>query len=738
MKFALAGNPNCGKTTLFNALTGATAHVGNWAGVTVEKREGVYKKLPEKAVIVDLPGIYSLSPYTPEEVISRNFILDENPDCVINIVDATNLERNLYLTTQLLEMDVPVVVALNMMDALQARGDRVNERELEKKIGVPVVSLSALKKQGIEELMKRAYETAKAPRKGYSVLQSSPVKTLLETTARSIESDGVKSPLFHAAKLIEGDEIELSLRPVEAARVAEAKKGEEDFEAVVADARYRYITEHFSATIEQSKRKEKLSRSDKIDKVLTHRVWGIPIFLAIMFVIFHLTFGESLFYISEMSGGRAVLNSPIAIDIFSGMGYEGLLEEMGEEVTLAIPSPGVFLQSWMGFLTGAVVDGVGGLFESAGLRDTWYAGLVCDGVLSGLDAVCSFIPQIMLLFLFLAILEDSGYMARVAFIMDRAFRKFGLSGKAFIPLLMGFGCSVPAMMACKTLEGKEERDMTIRLSPFFSCGAKAPIWAMLSLVAVLGGLGGGVFVFLIYLLGIVVAIVSALFMKLFSKNYEAPPFIMELPAYHRPQAGNVGAHLWEKLKHYVKKAGTIITAALIATWFLSSFSWAFWEGMVDIEDSIIASLGKVLQYFFYPCGFSQGEEGWRYTVSALLGLVAKEDVVAQMAQFGLTEETLSLSVSGIFAFAAYNLFTFPCFAAIAAAKSESSKKGFAFTMLFWFFGSYLLSALIYQVGTLLETMLPVGIIVVVVLIAAILLLGVFAAKRRARKTAIAQ
>lgn len=738
MKFALAGNPNCGKTTLFNALTGATAHVGNWAGVTVEKREGVYKKLPEKAVIVDLPGIYSLSPYTPEEVISRNFILDENPDCVINILDATNLERNLYLTTQLLEMDVPVVVALNMMDALQARGDRVNERELEKKIGVPVVALSALKKQGIEELMKRAYEAAKAPRKGYSVLQSSPVKTLLETTARSIESDGVKSPLFHAAKLIEGDEIELSLRPVEAARVAEAKKGEEDFEAVVADARYRAITENFSSSLVKGKRKEKLSRSDKIDKVLTHRVWGIPIFLAIMFVIFHLTFGESLFYISEMSGGRWSLTSPIAIDIFSGMGYEGLLEEMGEEVSLAIPSPGVFLQSWMGFLTGAVVDGVGGLFESAGLRDTWYAGLVCDGVLSGLDAVCSFIPQIMLLFLFLAILEDSGYMARVAFIMDRAFRKFGLSGKAFIPLLMGFGCSVPAMMACKTLEGKEERDMTIRLSPFFSCGAKAPIWAMLSLVAVLGGLGGGVFVFLIYLLGIVVAIVSALFMKLFSKNYEAPPFIMELPAYHLPQAGNVGAHLWEKLKHYVKKAGTIITAALIATWFLSSFSWAFWEGMVEIEDSIIASLGKVLQYFFYPCGFSQGEDGWRYTVSALLGLVAKEDVVAQMAQFGLTEETLSLSASGIFAFAAYNLFTFPCFAAIAAAKSESSKKGFAITMLFWFFGSYLLSALIYQVGTLLETMLPVGIIVVVLLIVAILLLGVFAAKRRARKTGAAQ
>lgn len=272
--------------------------------------------------------------------------------------------------------------------------------------------------------------------------------------------------------------------------------------------------------------------------------------------------------------------------------------------------------------------------------------------------------------------------------------------------------------------------MTIRLSPFFSCGAKAPIWAMLSLVAVLGGLGGGVFVFLIYLLGIVVAIVSALFMKLFSKNYEVPPFIMELPAYHLPQAGNVGAHLWEKLKHYVKKAGTIITAALIVTWFLSSFSWAFWEGMVEIEDSIIASLGKVLQYFFYPCGFSQGEDGWRYTVSALLGLVAKEDVVAQMAQFGLTEETLSLSVSGIFAFAAYNLFTFPCFAAIAAAKSESSKKGFAFTMLFWFFGSYLLSALIYQVGTLLETMLPLGIIVVVVLIALMILLGIVVAKKR--------
>ncbi len=396
-----------------------------------------------------------------------------------------------------------------------------------------------------------------------------------------------------------------------------------------------------------------------------------------MFVVFHFVFSEDLF------GLNAIFNLTISnkgwINFFTGMGYDGMLEEvLGEGGTAAdvvlegIPSLGVFLQSWMGFVTGSIID----LFSSFMPEGTWYTGLVVDGLLTGIDAIFSFLPQILLLFLFISILEDSGYMARVAFIMDRAFRKFGLSGKAFIPLLMGFGCSVPAMMSTKTLEDQKERDLTIRLTPFFSCGAKAPIWAMLA-TAVAGSFLGDVFVFSIYLLGIVVAIISALIMKAFSKSSDVPPFIMELPAYHLPQVKNLLAHLWEKLKHFVYKASTIITASIILIWFLKSFRWNFWSGMLseeEIGESILASLGKVLQYVFYPCGWSMGADGWKYTVASITGLIAKEDVVTTMATLGLEEGTINLSNAAIYSFAAYNLFTFPCFAALATAKGESSKK----------------------------------------------------------------
>ena len=384
----------------------------------------------------------------------------------------------------------------------------------------------------------------------------------------------------------------------------------------------------------------------------------------------------------------------------------------------------------MGFLTGSLID----LFNSFMPEGEWYTGLVCDGLLTGLDSIFSFLPQIMLLFLFISILEDSGYMARVAFIMDRAFRRFGLSGKAFIPLLMGFGCSVPAMMGAKTLEDERERDMTIRLTPFFSCGAKAPIWAMLA-VAIAGSFLGYIFVFSIYLLGIVVAIIAAIIMKAFSKNYEVPPFIMELPAYHAPQFRNLMAHLWEKLKHFVYKASTIITAAIILIWFLSSFSWAFWTGMVeDIEDSILASIGHVLKYFFYPLGWAQGAEGWKFTVASITGLIAKEDVVATMAQLGLCDEsgeviTFALTNSRIYAFAAYNLFTFPCFAAIATAKSESSKKAFPITLLFWFFGSYVISLFVFLIGLSFEEAWWLGIIILLAIALIIIACGYLVSKK---------
>lgn len=738
MKFALAGNPNCGKTTLFNTLTGSTAHVGNWPGVTVDKREGVYKKLGEKVDIVDLPGIYSLSPYSPEEVISRNYIVDEKPDCIINVVDATNLERNLYLTTQLLEIDVPVVIALNMMDLVRQNKTTILKNEIEEKLGVPVVEISALKKEGIEALMKKAYETSKTPRVGKTVIENKELTNLFDNVKKEFKTK-VSSPLFHAIKLVENDSIEVESHKEVLSDVSTLKtqvsdnEFEGDFEAMIADARYKYISKYFSKAIVKKTSAETMTKSDKIDKVLTHRFWSIPIFLVIMFVVFHFVFSEDLLFLNSIFG--LTIKSEWWINFFTGMGYDGLVEEAkaAEEVFQGlegIPSLGVFLQSWMGWLTGSIMD----LFSSFMPEGTWYTGLIVDGLLGGLDAIFSFIPQVLLLFLFISILEDSGYMARVAFIMDRAFRKFGLSGKAFIPLLMGFGCSVPAMMATKTLEDERERDMTIRITPFFSCGAKAPIWTMLAAV-VAGKFLGDVFVFSIYLFGIVVAIVAAIIMKLFSKNYDVPPFIMELPAYHRPQFKNLMAHLWDKFKHFLYKASTIITASIILIWFLSNFKWALWQGMVEMEDSMLADLGRILKYVFYPLGWAQGDDGWKYSVASITGLIAKEDVVTTMENLGLVQGAINLTNAQIYSFAVYNLFTLPCFAAVATAKSESSKKGFYVTLAWWLLASYVISLVVYWIGALLEASVILGILLIVVLIVAIVFLGYYVAKKRKAQVA---
>lgn len=734
MKFALAGNPNCGKTTLFNTLTGATAHVGNWPGVTVDKREGTYKKLKENIQIIDLPGIYSLSPYTPEEIVSRNYIVNEKPDCVINIIDATNLERNLYLTTQLLEIDVPIIIALNMMDTLEKNGEKIDTLCLSKKLGTTVVEISALKNKGIKELMEQAYKAAKSKRKGTTILKDSKLSSLIESVEKELVKEKVDSPLFHALKLIEDDSIE-KMNHKELNNLINQEKGkidssefDGDFEGMIADARYKYITNNFTNVVKHTNKKINVSKSDKIDKVLTHRIWSIPIFLMVMFIVFHFVFSEDLLFLNGLFGVEITNSS--WINFFTGMGYEDILEEAlanGETAVLAgIPSLGVFLQSWMGFVTGSIID----LFASFMPEGTWYTGLICDGLLSGLDAIFSFLPQILLLFLFISILEDSGYMARVAFIMDRAFRKIGLSGKAFIPLLMGFGCSVPAMMATKTLEDEKERDMTIRLAPFFSCGAKAPIWGMLAAV-VAGRFLGDIFVFTIYLLGIVVAILSALIIKAFSKNNDVPPFIMELPSYHLPQVKNLLAHLWEKFKHFIYKASTIITASIIVIWFLSNFKWAFWTGMVDdISESILADLGRILQYIFYPCGWSWGGEGWKYTVASITGLIAKEDVVGTMSTLELTGETIALSNSAIYAFAAYNLFTLPCFAAVATAKSESSKKGFFVTLAWWLSASYVISMLIFWIGKLFEISFILGFGVLIIVVILIIFLAKYVVNKR--------
>jgi len=418
------------------------------------------------------------------------------------------------------------------------------------------------------------------------------------------------------------------------------------------------------------------------------------------------------------------------------------------EPLAGIPSLGVFLQSWMGALTGAIMDGVSNLFALGGdaVAESWYASLVVNGLLNGLDAVMSFIPQILLLFLFIAILEDSGYMARVAFILDRAFRKFGLSGKAFIPMLSGFGCSVPAIMATRTLENEKEKNRTIRLITCFSCGAKAPIWTMLAAVGVLGGFSGDLFVFTIYIGGIAAAVVYALFMKLLSKDQYVSPFIMELPAYHAPQFRNVMAHLWEKLKHYVIKAATIIAASLIVIWFLSNFRWAFWQGLCDIQESMLADIGRVLGYFFYPLGFSQNAEyGWMYSVASVTGLVAKEDVVGTLASlFGMAEDLgeaevgqalLGINAPAVWSFAVFNLFTIPCFAAIATAHGEQSRKEFWLTMLWWFAMSYVASALVYWLGSLYAVAWWGGLILTIVLIGIIVAAGFVVTSRNKRNLA---
>lgn len=716
IKVALIGNPNSGKTTLFNTLTGSTAHVGNWPGVTVEKKSGLYKKMKDQVEIVDLPGIYSLSPYTPEEIVSRNFLLNEKPDLVINIVDATNLERNLYLTTQVMEIDVPVIVALNMIDVVTKNKDKIDIKELEAKLGLPVVSISALKGDGIASLMERAVETAKTPRKGRSVLRESSLNNLFsDVEALMVKNSITDSADFHIAKLIEGDPLqkELLSEIFDQVQKLEAKmpldEFEGDFSGKVADARYGYITKNFQSIVVKGSKDEGLTKSDKIDKVLTHRIWGIPIFIAIMFLVFHLTFSEDLFYLGALFIPEGSFDIP-----FIG--------------TDAINSPGVILQSLMMYLTDDLIGtGLADLLSGA---YPWVRGLVVGGLWSGVSTVLSFVPQIMCLFLFISILEDSGYMARVAFIMDRAFRKFGLSGKAFMPLLMCFGCAVPGIMATRTLENSKERRLTIMLTPFFSCGAKLPIWGVFAAI-LFAGSQGDLVVFSMYLLGIVVSIVTAIIIKKFIYKGETSPFIMELPAYHLPQFRNVAHHLWDKFKFYLVRAATVIAGAVVVIWFLSSFNFAF-QMVEDQGDSMIGIISKGITWLFVPLGFGMGAEGWKFVVAAFTGLIAKEMVPATLGTFvGMEEDAVlegsgeflresalaaligSISIPAAFSFMAFNLLSVPCMAAVGAAKAElSSRKHLFFTILFWLLTSYIVSLLIYWCGTYWFLGLALGVIAV--------------------------
>ena len=729
-RFALAGNPNSGKTTLFNNLTGSTAHVGNWPGVTVEKKDGTYKKFGEPISIIDLPGIYSLSPYTNEEVIARNYILDEKPDCVINIVDATNLERNLYLTTQLLEIDVPIVVAVNMMDILNKNGDVLDLKILEEKLGVPCVEVSALKEENLDELMSTAVKESLKERKGRTILSDKNLLHLIGDVRIAFEGKDVSNPLFHAVKLAENDEVETKMHPDLIKMVDDFKKTfnddvfGDDIEAVIADSRYNYISENFSKAIKKANNgtKEdgahKMSKSDKIDKVLTHKVWGLLIFAAILFLVFHLTFAENFLFL----GGLFKDVAPS----FEGSIYEGLIW-----TDAGINSPGVILFNFFDMSFSGIIDAVKGAMES-GLPESaqWLTGFVCDGVLSGLFAILGFLPQILVLFLFFAIMEDTGYMARVAFILDRIFRKFGLSGRAFIPMIMGFGCSVSAMINTRTLADDKERTATIRVIPFFSCGAKLPI-----LVAIAGGVAEvfnfgyvDLITYSMYVVGIVTAIIAVLLMRNTTLKGDPAPFIMELPAYHWPQFKSLMIHLWDKAKHFVKKAFTIILASTIVIWFLSSFGWN-WQMVESIDTSILGSLGQLIQPIFTPLGFGSqlNALGWVFAVAAITGLIAKENVIATFITLGAVavaylnsgvadpalleaieadEEGIEATVAmiqatgitwqGCISFIAFNMLTIPCFAACATAKAELPKGQFKWTLLFWIVASFIGSAFIYS------------------------------------------
>ena len=727
-RFALAGNPNCGKTTLFNSLTGSSAHVGNWPGVTVEKKDGTYKKLEEPISIIDLPGIYSLSPYTSEEVIARNYIIDEKPDCVINIVDATNLERNLYLTTQLLEIDVPMVVAINIMDILNKNGDVLDIDILQEKLGIPCIEVSALKEDNLDELMKAAYEASKQKRIGRSVFLNKDLIHLIGDVKIAFEGKGVDNPLFHAIKLIENDEVEVKDHHELVKMVDDFKQTfnddvfGDDIEAVIADSRYKYITAEFAKALTRHRRKDDTdvisTQSDRIDRFLTHKVFGLLFFAVVLFLVFHLTFSENFFFLGKLFEDVA--------PSFEESIYEGLIWS-----DAGINSPGVILFNFFDMSFGAIIEAAkNGV--AAGLGEGhWLTGFVCDGVLTGLFAILGFLPQILLLFLFFSIMEDTGYMARVAFIFDKLFRKFGLSGRALIPMIMGFGCSVPAMINTRTLADDNEKIATVRVIPFFSCGAKLPI--LLGIAGAIAEVFNFGYVDLItysmYILGIVTAVITVLIMRNTTLKGDSNPFIMELPAYHLPQFKALMIHLWDKAKHFVKKAFTIILASTIIVWFLTNFGWN-WHMVDSVGDSILGSIGQLIQPLFTPLGFGSQltSIGWVFAVAAITGLIAKENVIATFISLGAVavafikanggaidpsiieaieadEDGITATVEmihatgiswqGCISFIAFNMLTIPCFAACATAKAELPKGKFKWTLLFWIVTSFVCSAFVY-------------------------------------------
>lgn len=669
IKIGLAGNPNCGKTTMFNELTGSTQYVGNWPGVTVEKKGGKLKGNKD-VEIVDLPGIYSLSPYTLEEVVTRNFMINDKPDAVINIVDASNIERNLYLTTQILELGIPTVIALNMMDIVEKNGDKIDINKLSKDLGCPVVEMSALKGNGVKAVAEKAVEIAKSKSKPKFILDFSEeakaaFREIEEIIKKNISTEGIELRWL-AIKLFERDENIIEKLKISKATLDEIEiiinkyesNLDDDSESIVTGDRYAFIGEVVSKTIKKNSRGQETT-SDKIDKIVTNRFLALPIFAIIMFGVYY----------------------------------------------IAVSSLGTVLTDWTNdVLFGEIVQGnVANWLASANVAD-WLQGLIIDGVIAGVGSVLGFVPQIMLLFLLLSILEDCGYMARVAFIMDRIFRKFGLSGKSFIPMLIASGCGVPGIMSSRTMENDRDRKMTIMLTTFIPCSAKLPIIALIA-----GALFDGApwVAPSAYFLGIAMVIICGIVLKqtkLFAGD--PSPFVMELPQYHVPSLKSVLMHMWERAKAFIAKAGTIIFAACVTIWLLQSFNWSF--EMVDAGDSILASLGNIIAPIFAPLGFGN----WQSAVATVTGLIAKENVVGTFGiLFGISdavEDDPSLlgnvasmfTVASAFAFMAFNLLCAPCFAAIGAIRREMGTWKWTWIALgFQTLTAYIVALIINQVGS---------------------------------------
>ena len=687
IKIALAGNPNCGKTTLFNALTGSNQFVGNWPGVTVEKKEGKIKGNKE-ATLVDLPGIYSLSPYTLEEVVARNYLITEKPDAIINIVDGTNIERNLYLSTQIMELGIPVIMAVNMVDVLEKNGDKVNIEKLSQKLGCEVVEISALKGKGIDTLVKKAVALANKKQASTAVHEFTlDVENVIKDVENMLGSSvAPEQKRFFAIKLLEKDD-KISEMMTEIPDVSNEiakleKEFDDDTESIITNERYTYISSIIGECIKKSSKKE-LSVSDKIDKVVTNRWAALPIFAVVMFVVY---------YVSVTTVGTWATDWA---------------------------NDGVFGDGWHLFgIKSSFVPGVpviiGNALEAINCAG-WLQGLILDGIVAGVGAVLGFVPQMLVLFIFLAFLESCGYMARVAFIMDRIFRKFGLSGKSFIPMLIGSGCGVPGIMASRTIENDRDRKMTIMTTTFVPCGAKLPIIALIA--GAFFGNAGWVATSA-YFVGIAAIICSGIILKKTKMFAGDPaPFVMELPAYHWPTVSNVLRSMWERGWSFIKKAGTIILLSTIVLWFLMSFGWVDGKfGMLEAEqlnDSILASIGSVIAPIFTPLGWTKAGKGWKMAVAAISGLIAKENVVATFGMlFGFAEVAEDgteiwgnlaqiMTPIAAYGFLVFNLLCAPCFAAMGAIKREmNNTKWFFFAIGYQTVLGYVVALCIYQLGTL--------------------------------------